>query len=305
MKSALKLMFGVVALFFSQLATSLPNSSIDLVYKGKKLLDHQEVSNAHLSVAKLDDGKIAFESGLTNKLLQQDVVTSVHYVDLDGNIQLKFSGTNDGVVNISISGISVGASGKGKEDGVRFDWDMSINNIEVIGQYSFITGELSNIELLDNYRVSTDFDAKGIIGFFVDLIDALGIFDTEQFISNWAKDYIESKLDSMFAEKFNGFSKSFFALDEVVPETIMYEGRNISPELIQYLVKPIKGKSITITTSLNNNNNQTVSINLWNDFILTARRIKPIITNVDYEYLNCIGADRRGLISWNNTDTES
>ena len=291
-------------------ASTLPNSSIDLTYDGTTILNHFPVSNAYKSVEKVDNAKKSLESDLKNLILSEEDVTTVHYVDMGGALKLEFIGSNGGLVDVSISGISVTASGKGNIDvdyvgNVKFDWDLMISNIELTAQYSFVTGQMNNIQLVDNYDVTADFDISGTVGFFVDVVDAVGIFDAQHYFEDEAIEFVHNNLDAMFEDKFSGESRTFFALDQVIPATIIYQGQNISPQIIDALIAPINGKKVTISTDLEISTNQSLTVNLWDSIIITARRIKPVINMVHYEYNNCVGNNRSGNLTWGSAGSYS
>ncbi len=280
------------------------NSAIDLTYKGVNILTDYPTSKARKAVGKLDEEKLALEQEITNELLSNSEVTSVSYVSLNGDQKIQFTGSNNGLVYVDISGIEIDSHGKGKKSLVKFDWDLTLSNLGMTGQYNLLTGSFDNIELSHGYSVNFDFDAHGIGGFFLDVIELFG-FDARQQASRDFENLISHKLESMFNAKFNNYSTSFYALDDVVPATVMYQGRNVSQEIKNYIITPINGKSVTITTDLETSVNQNIKIDLWGDIVLTARRVKPVITSASYHYMGCQGYNRQGYLNWSDTNSNS
>lgn len=290
-------------------AAETPNSSIDLTYDGIKLLDHFHVKNAHRTVGKLDDEKVALETSFTEHILSESGITSVNYMNIGDNLKLEFVGRNSGLVDVNISQISLSTNGRGKESwkgiSVRYDWELSVSDMELTAQYNFITGEMTNVELLDTYTVDTEFDVSGVAGFFVDVFKAVGIVNLEHDLELDKEAEIAASIKTMFNERFSNTSKTFFALDQVIPSSIIYQGQNIAPQLVDALVAPINGRKVTITTDLGTSTNQTLTVNLWDKFVVTARRLKPVIGMARYEYDNCMGNNRSGTLTWSNTGSGS
>lgn len=290
----------------STYAATPNNSSIDLAYKGEVLFNNAKVKDAYKPVESVDNGKIEAERTMKELLQNANYVKSVYYTKLDGNQQLSFIGGGNGQVEINFSGFGIEAKGKAEDPyvGIDFDWEIDVSNMTIVADYSFMDGKLENPRLLNTYTIVTDAEADGLVGLIISVVELFGL-DANGYLSDELHDMVEEEIVETFGSKFNAQSKTLFALDEVVPDDIYYQGENISQTIKDYLVAPINGKAVTFTFDLENSINQSISVNLWNDVELTVRRIKPVVSSSSYTYLDCVGYKRHGYIEWDDTGSES